>query len=698
MSSSQGIASNKPNVVYAIRDRRIMWSRLSDDLIKEQQSKIILFETEWENLANHYGSGTTSDTAWGFFSKVIDEEHVNEEEFDLKLFGALKNALGDVADQVVFDNGFSLPPNNSHSPSSNRQIGFCRKPGCTLTGLDEDYGDVRNFYMDHVCFVADSTDTHSTGWDWMAVIELKIGNAGPKKFETETYGKIEVVTSKPDLGGDHDAIGQALLYTLDTWYSLARQGIEVKKLPITVLTGRKKGKNKETPECLLCVDAWLHIPEYPGGSFTYTIDSFLPFPSASASQSEKTEIYKGAIAVYLRTLGFGMEHGQSILERNDAQLPISLCCRKLKLGDKVFSTTDAKLIASPIPESLKIDDRFKISQGELFKLTPTSNTAQCSLLQLFGAKKSLFELKSRVFGFAPEDCIIVADHILIKVSCVSVHSTLIPLVECGTTLLSLCFEADKTLKSKIAEVLLAVVRGDNTLVTVMRDLSISTTENGAYGMLSPSKIYKEDRKKLKQLWIGLTKLVDDILLPLARLKIIHSDIRPGWETTYNILCREVEGGEIELQLVDYESLHMDYYHVENSQTISSARHTRNSSGELYMNAKEYLWWLILWTAYNWHQQPHASGTETKPSKLERQLQQLKRPNSPMNSTEVNSADAQMFVSKLFTSEQHSFIAFINKIHEWNEINVIYTNDTFDDTSIKRTLTILGNLFDAPDDN
>jgi hypothetical protein len=696
MSSSQGIPSNRATVATALLDRRIKWVKLSDDAIEKQRSTSILFETEWENLANQYGSKTTSVIAWRLFSEVIEKEHKKEEEFDSKLFGALKKALGDVADQVEFDNGFSLPPNNS---ASNRQIGFCRQPHRERTGFNKDYGAASSYVLDHVCFVADSTDTHSTGWDWTAAIELKIGNTGPKKFVTETNEKIVVVTSKPDLGGVHGAIGQALLYTLDTWHCLARRGIKVEKLPIMVLTGRKKGNNKETPEFLLCVDAWLHIPEYPGGSFTYTIDSFLPFPSNYAYKREKTKIYKHAIAVYLRTLGFGMEHGQSILKRNDAQPPISLCCRKLKLGDNVFSTKDATLIASPIPKSVPIDDRFKISQGELFKLTPTSNTAQYSLLQLFGAKKSLNELKSTVYGFAPEDCIILADHILIKVSCVSVHSVLIPLAKCTDALQTLIIRANGCLKSKIAEVLLAVVLGDNTLVTVMRNLSSNTTDNGAYCMLSPSKIYKEDNKKLKQLWIGLTKLVDDILLPLARLKIIHSDIRPGWETTYNILCREEEEGKIELKLVDYESLHKEDYAVENSQTISSAKQTADSMGNTNMNAKEYLWWLILWIAYSWHQQPHASGTETKPSKLEKQL---KRPHTPMKSKEVDSAGAQMFVSKLFTSEQHSFITFTNKIPKWKKIIAIYTNDEsddkFDDKSIKETLTILGNLFNATDDN
>jgi hypothetical protein len=668
MSSSQGIPSNNASAAATLQNRRIKWIGLSNDAIEEQRSTTISFKTEWEKLAHQCGSGTTSDAAWDYFSEVIEMEHDKETDFDVKLFGALKNSLGDVADQVVIDKRFSIRRDNSHSPPSNRQIGFCRQPSRPCTGLGKDYGAVREYFMDHVCFVEDSTDRRSTVWDWTAVIELKIGNTGPKKFVTRANGLIEVVTREPNLAGVHGAIGQALLYTLDTWHCLARRGIEVKKLPITVLTGRKNGSNKETPENLLCVDAWLHIPEYPEDSFNYTIDSFLPFPSASASQGDKTDIYKHAIAVYLRTLGFGMQHGQRTLEGNDARPPISLCCRKLKLGDKEFTTAEAQLIASPIPKSVPIGAGFKISQGELFKLTSTDSY---SLLQLFGAENNLNELTSIVVGFAPENCIIVADRILIKVSCVSVHSVLIPLAQFEIALQTLLRRADETLKSKIAEVLLAVVLGDNTLVTVMRNLSSNTTENGAYSILSPSKIYREDNRKLKQLWIGLTKLVVDILLPLAELNIIHSDIRPGWDTTYNILCREVEGSEIELQLIDYESLHMEKYGVTNSQTISSARQTANSKGKTKMNAKEYLLWLILWTAYNWHQQHHAS------------------------------TDSEMFVSMLFTSEQPIFMSFINNIQSrgnWEEIQGIFFKEKFDDTSIKETLTILGNLFNAPDDN
>ena len=60
------------------------------------------------------------------------------------------------------------------------------------------------------------------------------------------------------------------------------------------------------------------------------------------------------------------------------------------------------------------------------------------------------------------------------------------------------------------------------------------------------------KDKMHDLFYNLvTKLL--LLVPMAENKFIHPNIRPGWKTTYNILCQyDPYTSKIELRLIDYE--------------------------------------------------------------------------------------------------------------------------------------------------
>lgn len=135
-------------------------------------------------------------------------------------------------------------------------------------------------------------------------------------------------------------------------------------------------------------------------------------------------------------------------------------------------------------------------------------------------------------------------------------------------------------------------------------------------------------------------------MPLANKEIIHADIRPGWETTYNILCHEGEGN-IELRLIDYESLHMASYYVKNDQTIFSKGLGRK------MSSHEYVWWLVLWIAYNWQPPSEAPKPYESEAPIPNEPEAgQKRPHSSTNSNKHNLETPQQFVKKLFIRDTY----------------------------------------------
>jgi hypothetical protein len=108
------------------------------------------------------------------------------------------------------------------------------------------------------------------------------------------------------------------------------------------------------------------------------------------------------------------------------------------------------------------------------------------------------------------------------------------------------------LKGEISKVFLGFSATNNfSLVIVMKDL-----RNDDFMILNHQRL--RDGKKLPELWAAFCNLVKSLLLPMAAVNVIHADIRSSVETTYNILYRfvseDVSRDEIELQLIDFDSL------------------------------------------------------------------------------------------------------------------------------------------------
>jgi hypothetical protein len=80
---------------------------------------------------------------------------------------------------------------------------------------------------------------------------------------------------------------------------------------------------------------------------------------------------------------------------------------------------------------------------------------------------------------------------------------------------------------------------------------------------------------------------------MAKKKVIHADIRPGWEKTCNIMCQhKTNNSAIKLRLIDFESLVVC--------PIQSTRDGRSMPTHFDIrSAFTFLWWQVLHTAYIW---------------------------------------------------------------------------------------------------
>jgi hypothetical protein len=310
------------------------------------------------------------------------------------------------------------------------------------------------------------------------------------------------------------------------------------------------------------------------------------------------------------------------------------------------------LIASPIPGAEILANGWSIHQGELFS---------CDSVSFSGGSALLFSGASQ------------ARNVLIKVSSAAVHNALVPIETCFGVLQRLCFGRDADIKGEIGKVLIAAAAdGRGTLVTVMLDLSqslypesqpSSASARAGFKVLNHREIL--DSGKVCALWDAFQKLVEKVLLPMANCGVIHMDIRPGWEKTYNVLHRETDVG-MELRLIDFESLTVpNLESVRNDPAICC----RDIQGR--PSAHSYLWWQILWMAFVWqHRGP--PGEE------------------PPNSS--------AFVLYLFDeryrgdSYRKEFENFVGDHVNWVELSRMYQNGNIGDDEIQRSMNILSAAF------
>jgi hypothetical protein len=288
-------------------------------------------------------------------------------------------------------------------------------------------------------------------------------------------------------------------------------------------------------------------------------------------ERENDDNYKEAIGIYLSTMKNGLQHARALQE--DRKLR-SLCCT---------AQMNLRLVASPIPLAPRLSD-LSIHQGELFEFTE-----DCPL--------SIGEWLDRLAHgdvSAVSHCLVdrstITENCLVKVSFLSVHSTLVPLRDCWKAMDRL---AVSDVKCMVSDVVLACsfISG-HCLVIVMKNLS---PQADPFKVLSHNNF--PDRPAV---WRAFCKLVQNVMLPMASLDIVHNDIRcvPGDKSmyrVYNILGKRDPDGANELKLIDYDSL-IVFDSCLNQ--IPMQQHAVSTGWFFsYRSAYEFLFWQVLWMAY-----------------------------------------------------------------------------------------------------
>lgn len=117
------------------------------------------------------------------------------------------------------------------------------------------------------------------------------------------------------------------------------------------------------------------------------------------------------------------------------------------------------------------------------------------------------------------------DDVLVKVSCVVVYLHLVsPEISSSGIDLMVTNSGSSILEAALVDHV-HYLATKNALVTVLHDLR----------KLGYTDFRPMETGKPALLWDAMTELVERLLLPMARLGVVHSDIRFGWDRTYLIL-------------------------------------------------------------------------------------------------------------------------------------------------------------------
>lgn len=670
------VASNYKSVSMVIAERGLNFRAHNFEKI-QANSHSISFDDEWTKfaflVASHTQDGLkyrpfplNAADAWNkHFEKVISNAgnlHQSHESFSSLLFEALRDSL---------DN-FVYPCDDDKRnliilQSTGMNIGFGSEVHRTKLGVKKEYGLSMDSRTDHGCYVF-GTSRHGTHepnefYDLTAVVELKLESESCLGFAVDKTATIE----PPNFTSGHGPMGQAMIYSLDMWHCLARRGVSVKSIPVVVLAGKSETAKSSR---LCCLEAQINVPDFCGNAFIYSVERIVPFDEtsgilpgnqtadASVVRASKNSRDKRALAIYIRTMRIGLERAIEVSKKRSSSnylSPVSLCCRSLLMG-----TADAMLVASPIPrENHLIEQVMKIHQGELFQLSrPTKSSFS-------GIKRILWFVDLTV----KQDDAELTDSCLVKVSCLSVHKTYVPLYLCDKAL-SLLHGACHKLKEVISKVLLGYSStNDISLVLIMNDL-----RKDNFTVLNHKNV--RFAGKLPELWKAFCYLVKSLLLPMAMEDVIHVDIRSTFNDTYNILCRYHPSHEIELCLIDFDSLilfsSLDKADLVRQDTAVFWKDIKGTvvNGTNWESAYRYLFWQIIWLAYTWYPAPSSSVTL---------------------GSEQEEPNAHVFVHFLFADDR--FVDFKNWLGHGNvaALRQLMAEETKGST-IEDVLNILENVF------
>jgi hypothetical protein len=574
------------------------------------RSRLICFEKEWKQFIEAVKEMTGLESvahddfqvALHRFLPVIMNAYSKEDGFKVFLFDALRKSLGEFCEDIETDvthKKYARRANTrrksnasaaasgailNEAPMTRRGraaayqtlkeqlqipirlrgcgVGFATKVSRSESlKLPNNYGMSMGAAPDLACLVF-GEDAH----DATATIDLKIGNASCKEY----------CGGPPKLNSGHAPLAKALLHAMDVWHCLARRGLTTPHpmlIPAVVLAAKEKN-GREGHLC--CMECSLKIPETLGGMFQYNIDRCILFPPESSEKEEEKAAYTKALAVFIKTLRIGLTKAKVVKENKKLRTgAVSLCCSPPR--------GDLQLVASPIPLVKRSTHGLKIAQGELYQFLSATVSVEDWI-------RNIEKETCIVLDGSPVD----GASCIVKVSCNTVHDSLVSSTDNWRALERIESKATPQLKAELSKIVLACAFASRKcMVTVMKMLSCwhNESQRNSCVLSFPSPF---DTPLL--CWEAFSKLVKCVLLPLANIGIVHTDIRfdPRKESVCNIV---VDAGlPSELRMIDFESLVIlnDVKKYESQDYAISLGHLRAS-----YSPEAFVFWQVLWMAYVW---------------------------------------------------------------------------------------------------
>jgi hypothetical protein len=315
-SSKSANGSNTFAAAEALKDRGFVFTIPKSLPIPRE----LQFHVEWVKFAEaargvsrSRDSAVTVLEAKKLFMEVFTAKYAKEDHFRKALFAALENSLGQLIDSDSGATGVARKQHASGAPlhPSKKTTSVAARTHFQLRGscvgfyivvprdklkFSKSYGMGQGSEPDITCVMIDAGGVVDT----LAAVELKLHDTSCKEF---------VPKRSLDLSKDHAPVGQALIYTQDTWHAIARRGgispedaasttlLDVVindsiSLPVVGLAAIRKSKQEDAEkqhkaeDCtgrLCCFENSLEIPKKLGEEFRYTLRRFVKFPPAGAS-------------------------------------------------------------------------------------------------------------------------------------------------------------------------------------------------------------------------------------------------------------------------------------------------------------------------------------------------------------------------------------------------------------------------------
>jgi hypothetical protein len=544
--------------------------------------------------------------------KAMTKDYINGEAFSEHLFKSLRQCLKQYERKTTHANFILIRSTNTSITTTTDSVieyavGFTRSMHPSL--------DLFKKHQRNETYKSDSSNESETTFDpsqhlvclfrrnvlskeeWepidcFSIVKLHTSDRSCGTFRRDDHQRIRRFG---DLQDEHEPFGHVVGNTLESILPYhARRGKldgDEPLLPLALVTAAvktdrslKKNKSLESKqqkpfELVRWVSGQLHVPKACDDCYYYSVKDVGHFGDELSVEN--------ALSLYLDTLLFGLKVAVQVCNEyvnGNLSPPQPMSGRYLMIGENFLTPT---LCASPIKGANLIPGVTgrSINQGELFHGTLRLDETFADHLVLF---KSPTVDTTQELG------------VLVKVSSTAVHSLLVHPHYSSTALSSIRY-SDKLdlVREELGTVLYAAVSMESGLVTIMADLP-----RERYKTLHPNAY------NLEVLWGGFSKLVKDVLLPMAEFAgVIHADIRPGYDLTCNIFVDESTGGAT-LKLIDYESfvLYSQWY-------APAANYLRR---EYKRDAVTFIWWQCVSVAYFWSEKLDVDS-RTKDDKFELDL-------------------------------------------------------------------------------